>query len=71
MVSTPAEARTQDAVPATAEQLTKDLLFMKKQYTTLFNTVQGLTSQVMRLDRDVRALEKTSDHAPTWIELAE
>jgi hypothetical protein len=56
MVSTPAEARPQDAVPATAEQLTKDLLFMKKQYTTLFNTVQGLTSQVMRLDRDVRAL---------------
>ena len=23
------------------------------------------------VDRDVRALEKTSDHAPTWIELAE
>jgi exodeoxyribonuclease-3 len=22
------------------------------------------------VDRDVRALEKTSDHAPTWIELA-
>src|SRR5262249_46274202 len=23
-----------------------------------------------RVDRDVRALEKTSDHAPTWVEIA-
>jgi hypothetical protein len=61
MVSTPAEARPQDAVPVTVEQLTKDLLFMKKQYNTLFNTVQGLTSQVMRLDRDVRALSLRRD----------
>jgi exodeoxyribonuclease-3 len=23
------------------------------------------------VDRDIRAMEKTSDHAPTWVELAE
>ena len=56
MASTPAEVRPQDAVPVTLEQLTKDLLFMKKQYNTMYNTIQGLTSQVMRLDRDLRPL---------------
>ena len=43
----------------TIQQLTKELLLMKKQYATMYNAVQGLSSQVMRLDRDVRAVAET------------
>ncbi|HKI32146.1 MAG TPA: hypothetical protein VKA46_09780 [Gemmataceae bacterium] len=61
MVSTPAGLLPEDAESVTVEQLTKDLLFIKKQYNTMYNTVQSLSSQVMRLDRDVRALSLRRD----------
>jgi hypothetical protein len=54
MVSTTAEPRPQDDA-MTIQQLTKELAFMKKQYDTMHNAVQSLSSQVMRLDRDLRA----------------
>jgi hypothetical protein len=42
----------------TIQELTKELLFIKKQYNTMHNAVQSLSSQVMRLDRDLRSLSQ-------------
>jgi hypothetical protein len=56
MVSTPTELVPRDAESVTVEHLARELLLVKKQYVTMHNVVQSLTSQVLRLDRDVRAL---------------
>jgi hypothetical protein len=58
MLSTTEELRPQEAEAMTIQQLTKELLFMKKQCNTMHNAVQSLSSQVLRLDRDVRALSQ-------------
>jgi hypothetical protein len=42
----------------TIQELTKELIFIKKQYNTMHNAVQSLSSQVMRLDRDLRSLSQ-------------
>jgi flagellar capping protein FliD len=42
----------------TIQELTKELIFIKKQYNTMHNVVQSLSSQVMRLDRDLRSLSQ-------------
>jgi hypothetical protein len=61
MLTTTEESRPQDADTLTVQQLTKEVLLMKKQYGTMYNAVQSLSSQVMRLDRDVRALSLRRD----------
>jgi hypothetical protein len=61
MLTTTEEPRPQDADTMTIQQLTKELLLMKKQYSTMYNAVQSLSSQVMRLDRDVRGLSLRRD----------
>ena len=53
MTGTTAELPPQVSDAMTIQELTKEVLFMKKQYNTMYNTVQSLSSQVMRLDRDV------------------
>jgi hypothetical protein len=58
MLSTTEELRPLEAEAMTIQQLTKELLFMKKQWNTMHNAVQSLSSQVLRLDRDVRALSQ-------------
>ena len=61
MLTTTEEARPQDVDAMTIQQLTKEVLLMKKQYSTMYNTIQSLSSQVMRLDRDVRGLSLRRD----------
>jgi flagellar capping protein FliD len=58
MLSTTEESRPQDTDAMTVQQLTKEVAFMKKQYNTMHNAVQSLSSQVMKLNRDVRALSQ-------------
>jgi flagellar capping protein FliD len=58
MLSNTEDPGTQDSDAMTIQQLTKELVFMKKQYNTMHNAVQSLSSQCMRLDRDVRALSQ-------------
>jgi exodeoxyribonuclease-3 len=31
----------------------------------------GQTLKAAGVDKDIRALEKTSDHAPTWVEITD
>ncbi len=58
MLGNTAEPGPQQSDEMTIQQLTKELVFMKKQYNTMHNAVQSLSSQCMRLDRDVRALSQ-------------
>ncbi len=58
MLGNTAEPGPQQSDEMTIQQFTKELVFMKKQYNTMHNAVQSLSSQCMRLDRDVRALSQ-------------